>query len=81
MRWSELKQTSKHGCLRRGDENNKKALPIEPLERCASHDVTDPVPRLGEVLLDVRHIGLCGSDLATFTGLNPQLPLPSLFKT
>ncbi len=57
-----------------------KALPIELLERSAFYDIPDPVARLGKVLLDVRDIGLCGSDPATFTGLNPQLSLPSWFK-
>lgn len=55
-----------------------KALRIDALERCAFHDVPDPVPGPGEVLLDVRHIGLCGSDLATFTGLNPLVSLPRI---
>ncbi len=55
-----------------------KALRIEGLERCAFHEVPDPVPGPGEVLLEVRHIGLCGSDLATFTGLNPLVSLPRI---
>ena len=58
-----------------------KAQPIEPLERCPFHDIPDSILRLGEVLLVVRHVGLCVSDLAAFTGLNTQLSLPSLFKT
>lgn len=53
-----------------------KALMIEGVERCAFHDVPDPVPGPGEVLIAVRHIGLCGSDLSTFTGLNPLVALP-----
>ncbi len=55
-----------------------KALAIEALERCAFHEVPDPVPDPGEVLIDVRHLGLCGSDLATFTGLNPLVSLPRI---
>jgi 2-desacetyl-2-hydroxyethyl bacteriochlorophyllide A dehydrogenase len=55
-----------------------KALMIEGVERCAFHDVPEPVPGPGEVLLSVHHVGLCGSDLATFTGLNPLVQLPRI---
>lgn len=48
-----------------------KALMIEGVERYAFRDIPDSVPGPGEVLVAVRHIGLCGSNLATFTGLNP----------
>lgn len=55
-----------------------KALMIEGVERCALHDVPEPAPGFGEVLLDVRHIGLCGSDFSTFTGRNPLVALPRI---
>ncbi|MBC7739829.1 MAG: zinc-binding alcohol dehydrogenase family protein [Candidatus Saccharibacteria bacterium] len=55
-----------------------KALRIDAIHHTALHDVADPVPGPGEVLLDVRHVGLCGSDLATFTGLNPLVQLPRI---
>ncbi len=55
-----------------------KALMIEGVERCAFHDVPEPVPGPGEVLVEVRHVGLCGSDLSTFTGLNPLVALPRI---
>lgn len=55
-----------------------KALMIEGVERCAFHDVPEPVPGPGEVLVAVRHVGLCGSDLSTFTGLNPLVQLPRI---
>ena len=55
-----------------------KALMIEGMERCAFHEVADPVPGAGEVLIAVKHVGLCGSDLATFTGLNPLVSLPRI---
>jgi NADPH:quinone reductase-like Zn-dependent oxidoreductase len=48
-----------------------KALRIDGLETCSMAEVPDPPPGPGEVLVDIRHVGLCGSDLATFTGLNP----------
>lgn len=54
------------------------ALMIDGLESCRMERVPDPRPGPGEVLVDVRHIGLCGSDLATFTGLNPLVSLPRI---
>jgi 2-desacetyl-2-hydroxyethyl bacteriochlorophyllide A dehydrogenase len=55
-----------------------KALMIEGTEHCTFHEVDVPVPGSGEVLVSVRHVGLCGSDLATFTGLNPLVSLPRI---
>jgi 2-desacetyl-2-hydroxyethyl bacteriochlorophyllide A dehydrogenase len=55
-----------------------RALRIDGLESCSMVDVADPYPGPGEVLVDVRHVGLCGSDLATFTGLNPLVSLPRI---
>jgi len=55
-----------------------KALMIEAEGRSALRDIADPVPGPGEVLLRVRHVGLCGSDLNTFKGLNPLVGLPRI---
>lgn len=55
-----------------------KALKIEGANRCAFHDVPEPVPGTGDVLIAVRHVGLCGSDLNTFAGLNPLVSLPRI---
>lgn len=55
-----------------------KALRIDGLESCNMAEVPDPRPGPREVLVDVRHIGLCGSDLATFTGRNPLVSLPRI---
>jgi 2-desacetyl-2-hydroxyethyl bacteriochlorophyllide A dehydrogenase len=55
-----------------------KALVIDGLESCRMASVPDPIPGPGEVLVDIRHVGLCGSDLATFTGLNPLVSLPRI---
>lgn len=54
------------------------ALLIDGLTSCRMAEVPDPSPGPGEVLVDIRHIGLCGSDLATFTGLNPLVSLPRI---
>lgn len=51
---------------------------IDGLNSCRMAEVADPRPGPGEVLVDVRHIGLCGSDLATFAGLNPLVSLPRI---
>lgn len=53
-----------------------KALLIDGLHSCRMAEVADPHPGPGEVLVEIRHVGLCGSDLATFTGLNPLVSLP-----
>ncbi|MFM2357038.1 MAG: hypothetical protein RLZZ528_2774, partial [Pseudomonadota bacterium] len=55
-----------------------RALLIDGIGSCRLATVADPVPGPGEVLVDVRHVGLCGSDLATFTGLNPLVSLPRI---
>ena len=37
-----------------------------------------PVPAPGEVLLRVRRLGFCGSDLSTFRGGNPLVSYPRI---
>jgi 2-desacetyl-2-hydroxyethyl bacteriochlorophyllide A dehydrogenase len=54
------------------------ALLIDGIESCRMAEVPEPRPGPDEVLVDIRHIGLCGSDLATFTGLNPLVSLPRI---
>lgn len=53
-----------------------KALRIESLGQNALHEIPEPVAGPGDVLVRVRHVGLCGSDLNTFKGLNPLVQLP-----
>ncbi|CAH2601240.1 Zinc-binding alcohol dehydrogenase family protein [Rhodovastum atsumiense] len=55
-----------------------KALMIEGEGTCVLRDVAEPHPGPGEVLLNVRHVALCGSDLSTFKGLNPLVSLPRI---
>jgi threonine dehydrogenase-like Zn-dependent dehydrogenase len=55
-----------------------KVLMIEGIGACAFHEVEDPRPGPGEVLLAVRHVALCGSDLSTFKGFNPLVSLPRI---
>lgn len=55
-----------------------RALKIDDVGRTSFHDVPEPRPGPEEVLLAVRHVGLCGSDMATFTGANPLVSLPRI---
>ncbi len=55
-----------------------RALVITGVERCAWTEIAEPVPGAGEVLVAVRHLGLCGSDLATYLGANPLVSLPRI---
>src|SRR5436190_12401301 len=38
--------------------------------------VPEPSPQAGEVLLRVRMIGFCGTDLSSFRGANPMVAYP-----
>ena len=54
------------------------ALMIERVGRSGFQGIPDPAPGAGQVPIDIRHVGLCGSDLATFTGANPLVSLPRI---
>lgn len=41
-------------------------------------DIATPSPKPGEVLLRVRMVGMCGSDLSTFRGKNPLVTYPRI---
>ncbi|MBB5573873.1 MULTISPECIES: zinc-binding alcohol dehydrogenase family protein [Rhizobium] len=55
-----------------------KALMIEAENVTRFHDVAEASLGAGQVRVGVRHIGLCGSDLNTFKGLNPLVKLPRI---
>jgi threonine dehydrogenase-like Zn-dependent dehydrogenase len=55
-----------------------KALMIEHEGRTRFHNVAAPEMGPGDVRVSVRHVGLCGSDLNTFRGLNPLVALPRI---
>ena len=40
--------------------------------------VSDPIPADGDMLLRVRMVGFCGSDLNSFRGLNPLVSFPRI---
>ena len=53
-----------------------KALIIERAGATRVADVAEPVPAPGDVLLRIRTVGYCGSDLNTYRGLNPLVGYP-----
>jgi threonine dehydrogenase-like Zn-dependent dehydrogenase len=55
-----------------------RALVIDDVRQSGLREVSDPDIGAGEVLIAIRHVGLCGSDLATFTGVNPLVRLPRI---
>ena len=42
------------------------------------HSVAEPAPASDQVLLKVRRVGLCGSDLNSFRGKNPMVSYPRI---
>ncbi|MDL2402977.1 zinc-binding alcohol dehydrogenase family protein [Rhizobium mayense] len=55
-----------------------RALMIEAENVTRFHDIEEAPLGAGQVRVGVRHIGLCGSDLNTFKGLNPLVKLPRI---
>ncbi|MFL5620863.1 MAG: zinc-binding alcohol dehydrogenase family protein [Gemmatimonadaceae bacterium] len=53
-----------------------RAIVIESPGRAGLGTLAEPVLGEGEVLLRVRTVGFCGSDLNTFRGLNPLVSYP-----
>jgi threonine dehydrogenase-like Zn-dependent dehydrogenase len=55
-----------------------KALQVEAPGKVQLVDVPSPQPKPGEVLLRVRMVGRCGTDLSTFRGSNPLVSYPRI---
>ena len=56
-----------------------KAISIIEANRCELVDIPEPAaPDAGEVRLKVRQVGLCGSDLTSYRGLNPMVTYPRI---
>lgn len=55
-----------------------KAFILQEPGRAGIEVVPDPVARPGEILLQVRMVGFCGSDLNSFRGLNPLVSYPRI---
>ena len=41
-------------------------------------DASPPIRRIGEALLQVRYVGLCGTDLNSYRGRNPLVSYPRI---
>lgn len=54
------------------------ALVISSVGKTEFRAIEPPSLNRGEVLLDVRFVGLCGSDLNTYRGANPLAALPRI---
>ena len=55
-----------------------KALFITEPGRTEIRDIDEPTPAQGEVLLRVRMVGLCGSDLSSYLGKLPLVTYPRI---
>src|SRR5580700_12176608 len=55
-----------------------KALVLKRPGEASVETVPDPVVAPGEILLRVRMVGFCGSDLNSFRGLNPLVSFPRI---
>jgi len=53
-----------------------KALVYTGPESLSYHDMPDPVPAAGEVLLRVDRVGICGSDMHAYLGHDERRPAP-----
>jgi 2-desacetyl-2-hydroxyethyl bacteriochlorophyllide A dehydrogenase len=53
-----------------------KALVLQKPGHASIETVPEPVAGPGEILLKVRMVGFCGSDLNSFRGLNPMVSFP-----
>lgn len=55
-----------------------KALVLRKPGEASVEDVAEPVLTDGQILLKVRTVGFCGSDLNSFRGLNPLVSYPRI---
>ncbi len=53
-----------------------KALVYDGPEMLAFRDVADPVPQVGQQLIKVLSVGICGSDMHAFLGHDERRPAP-----
>lgn len=55
-----------------------KALLIPEPGQCHLVDRPEPIPVAGELLMQVKVVGYCGTDLSTFRGANPLVQYPRI---
>jgi 2-desacetyl-2-hydroxyethyl bacteriochlorophyllide A dehydrogenase len=66
------------GSDRRLRSDEMKAIVLEGPGNAAEKEVVEPHSGDGEVLLQVRMVGLCGSDLNSYRGRNPLVSYPRI---
>jgi len=55
-----------------------KAISIKKPLEVSIIEIDKPMPVAGEVLLKIKYVGFCGSDLTTFLGKNPMVKYPKI---
>ncbi|WP_068471783.1 zinc-binding alcohol dehydrogenase family protein [Saccharicrinis aurantiacus] len=55
-----------------------KAFKITEKGGCGFFEIEKPTPQDGEVLVQVKKVGYCGSDLSTYRGINPLVSYPRI---
>ena len=55
-----------------------KALVLQQPGQASIETVPEPLAANGDILLKVRMVGFCGSDLNSFRGLNPLISYPRI---
>ena len=56
----------------------KSVLINKEFECSTSDELENPVIKANEVLVKIKRIGLCGSDLNTYRGKNPMVTYPRI---
>jgi len=56
----------------------REALELKEPGNAQIESVPEPAPTSGELLLKVRMVGFCGSDLKSFRGQNPLISFPRI---
>lgn len=49
---------------------------ISEIEKVIYEDIPNPIPKTGEAVIEVKSVGICGSDISVFKGINPVLKPP-----
>ena len=53
-----------------------KAVQITEAGKVQVADIVKPTLGVGEILLRIKYVGFCGSDLNTYLGRNPMVKMP-----
>lgn len=53
-----------------------KAIKITEPGKISVDEISSPTPGKGEILISLKYVGFCGSDLSTYLGKNPMVQYP-----